>query len=55
MSNNYFPANPASYYKYEKTKLYYKDTSNSFILYKDTGTTLHQMRVDMDNDFRTVL
>ncbi len=43
---NYFPAKPALYYKYKKTRLYYKDTSNRFFLYKDTGTTLSQMRID---------
>ena len=48
MSTNYYPAKPTLYDKYKKTKLYYKDTSNRFFLYKDTGTTLHQMRVDMD-------
>lgn len=46
MSINYFPAQPTLYYKYVKTKLYYKDTSNRFFLYKDTGTTLSQMRID---------
>ncbi len=48
MSDKYFLAKPISYDKYEETKLYYKDTSNRFFLYKDTGTTLHQMRVDMN-------
>jgi len=48
INSNYFPAKPTLYDKYEKTRLYYKDTSNSFFLYKDTGTTLSQMRVDMN-------
>ncbi len=43
---NYFPAKPALYYQYEKTRLYYKDASDRFFLYKDTGITLSQMRVD---------
>ncbi len=44
--DNYFPARPTLYDKYVSTRLYYKDTSNRFFLYKDTGTTLSQMRVD---------
>ena len=46
MSTNYFHAQPTLYDKYVKTRLYYKDTSNRFFLYKDAGTTLSQMRVD---------
>ncbi len=45
---NYFPAKPALYDRYEKTRLYYKDASNRFFLYKDTGTTLSQMRIDVN-------
>ena len=47
MSINYLPAQPMLYDKYVTTRLYYKDTSNRFFLYKDTGTTLSQMRLDM--------
>jgi HD-GYP domain-containing protein (c-di-GMP phosphodiesterase class II) len=46
MDNNYFHAQPTLYDKYIKTRLYYKDSSNRFFLYKDTGTTLSQMRID---------
>jgi len=46
MSTNYFPAQPTLYDKYIETRLYYKDTSDRFFLYKDAGTTLSQMRVD---------
>ncbi len=45
---NYFPAKPALYDRYEKTRLYYKDASNRFFLYKDTGTTVSQMRIDVN-------
>ncbi len=46
INNNYFPARPTLYDKYERTKLYYRDVSNRFFLYKDTGKTLSQMRID---------
>ena len=46
MDINYFHAQPALYDKYERTRLYYKDNSNRFFLYKDTGTTLSQMRIN---------
>ncbi len=46
INNNYFPAKATLYDKYEKTKLYYKDVSNRFFLYKDKGITLSQMRID---------
>ena len=48
IKENYFPAKYALYDKYEKTRLYYRDTSNSFFLYKDKGFTLSQMRIDMN-------
>ncbi len=46
--HNYFPAKPALYDAYNNTRLYYKDASNRFFLYKEAGTTLSNMRVDMN-------
>ncbi len=46
MSTNYFPAQPHLYDKYIKTRLYYKDVSGKFFLYKDADRTLTQMRID---------
>ncbi|GJQ58783.1 MAG: hypothetical protein SCALA701_15840 [Candidatus Scalindua sp.] len=43
---HYFPAKHTLYDKYEKTRLYYRDVSNNFFLYKDKGITLPKIRVE---------
>ena len=45
-NTDYIPAKPLLYDSYYKTKLWYIDRYDKFSLYKDSGTTLTDMRID---------